>query len=39
MVNIYDLPITLFLNELLEFICLHTDKWFQVLLSNIKNSI
>ena len=33
------LYVTLFLNELLEFICLHTVKWFQVLLFNICNSI
>ena len=33
-----NLLVLLFLNEL-EFICLHTVKWLQVLLSNINNSI
>ena len=28
-----------FLNELLDFIGLHTVKWFQVLLFNTNNSI
>ena len=40
---IYDLKVnsllvTLFLNEL-DFICLHTVKWFQELLLNTNNSI
>ena len=29
--------VTLFLNEILGLICLHTVKWFQVFLSNTKN--
>ena len=33
-----NLFVTLFLNKL-ELICLHTVKWFQVLLSNTNNSI
>ena len=28
------LLVTLFSNEFLELICLHTSKWFQVFLSN-----
>ena len=32
------LKVTLFLNEP-ELICLHTVKWFQVLLFNANNSI
>ena len=31
--------VTLFLNELLELICLRTVHWFQVFLSNNNNSI
>ena len=43
-VYVYDLLVNsllvpLFLNELLEIICLHAVKCFQVLLSNINNSI
>ena len=43
-IDIYDLyanslKVALFLNELLELICLHTVKWFQVGLSNTNNSI
>ena len=33
------LLVTLFLNKWIAFICLHTVKWFQVLLFNISNSI
>ena len=38
-IYIYSLQITLFLDDILELICLHTIKWFQVFLSNTNNSI
>ena len=38
-IYIYSSLITLFLNDLFELICLHTVKWFQVLLFNNTNSV